>query len=119
MNKGIEKKGASLVGKPLPVMVERDDSSIVSIECPVSDYSASRIARAVEDADTHLVDLLSSPGVGDKIKVMLRVRREDPSGVVHSLERYGYTVTEVESRYNSTREEEAWRWLQFQRMLNV
>lgn len=100
-------------------LIPRDDASIVEIECPASDYSASRIAHAVEDADAHLVDLLSAPGEGGNVRVTLRVRREDPSGVVSSLERYGYTVTDVESRVYSDRDEDMWRFLEFQRMLNV
>ncbi|MDE6684329.1 MAG: hypothetical protein K2J94_04020, partial [Duncaniella sp.] len=35
----------------------RDESSRLLVSCITSDYSASRIARAVEDADAHLLNL--------------------------------------------------------------
>lgn len=103
----------------IEALIPRDDSSIVEIECAPADYSASRIAHAVEDADAHLVDLLTEPGEGGNLRVTLRVRRENPSGVVSSLERYGYTVTDVESRITPDNDDQLWRFLEFQRMLNV
>lgn len=100
-------------------IVKRNDSSWIEMETSPEDYSASRIARAVEDADTHLVDMISNPGDRGEIRVMLRVRREDPSPVVHSLERYGYTVLETGSRYNSDQERAALRWLEFQNFMHI
>lgn len=73
----------------------RDDCSIITVECRPADYSASAIARAVEDADAHLVDLWSSPGPDDSIRVTLRVRLDNPDAAVRSLRRYGYEVAEV------------------------
>lgn len=77
------------------MIAPRDDSSTIIMQTSPSDYSASRIAHAVEDADVHLVDLWTTPGEGDLVNVTLRVRTSDPSGVVSSLERYGYEVMEV------------------------
>ena len=73
----------------------RDDCSLVTVECAPADYSASHLAHAVEDADVHLVDLLSTPRDHGLINVTLRVRCSDPTPVVHNLERYGYDVTDV------------------------
>lgn len=73
----------------------REDCCIVRIQCRPDDYSASHIARAVEDADVHLVDLLTNPADNGYISVTLRVRCEDATGVSHSLERYGYEVTDI------------------------
>lgn len=70
----------------------RDDSSIITVECTPSQYSASALAHAVEDADMHLVDLMSRPADGGKLLVTLRVRSTDPTAAIHSLERYGYRV---------------------------
>lgn len=72
----------------------RYDCSVIEMECAPVDYSASHIARAVEDSDVHLVDLLTNPGPDGRLRVTLRVRCEDPTTTVHSLERYGYTVTD-------------------------
>lgn len=77
------------------MIATRDDSSVVTMECAPGDYSASHIARAVEDADVHLVDLLTVPAHDGRLSVTLRVRCLDPASVVHSLERYGYTVTQA------------------------
>lgn len=77
------------------LLPERDDSSIVELECANSDYSAAMIAHAVESADTHLVDLLSATTPEGAIRVTLRVRRLDPTPVVRSLERYGFKVTSI------------------------
>lgn len=74
----------------------RDDSSLVSIDCDPADYSASRIATAVEDADAHLVDLWTVPSDHDTIIATLRVRHQDPSACVHQLERYGFRVLDAD-----------------------
>lgn len=75
----------------------RDDCSIIELSCAPADYSASLIARAVEDSDVHLVDLLTNPGDNGMLRVTLRVRCEDATATVHSLERYGFEVTDVHS----------------------
>lgn len=78
-------------------IAERDDSSVVTVECLPSQYSASSLAHAVEDADMHLVDLISHPAEDGMVRVTLRVRSEDPSAAIGSLERYGYRVVEGHS----------------------
>ncbi|MDE7402795.1 MAG: hypothetical protein K2M87_05225 [Muribaculaceae bacterium] len=72
----------------------RGDCSVVEVECAPADYSASHLARAVEDADVHLVDMFTTPIEHGLLRVTLRVRCEDPEAVVHHLERYGYTVSD-------------------------
>ncbi|MBO4965665.1 MAG: hypothetical protein J6C81_05310 [Muribaculaceae bacterium] len=83
------------LGRLLPA---RDDSSIIVMECRPEDFSASVIARAVEDADAHLVDMMSSPTADGKISVTLRIRLTDPSAAIRSLERYGYDVVDTGGR---------------------
>lgn len=75
------------------MIAARDDSSVVTLECAPAEYSASRFARAVEDADAHLVDLLTTPGPDGRLLVTLRVSHNDPTATIHSLERYGFNVT--------------------------
>ncbi len=60
------------------------------------DYSASAIARAVEDCDAHLINLnvladrpSEAPG---QCLVALRVDHRNASAVARSLERYGMRV---------------------------
>lgn len=97
----------------------RDDCSVITLECAAGDYSASRIAHAVEDSDAHLVDLWSVPADGGKVRVTLRVRRDDPSPAVHSLERYGYEVTDSYGNGNSDEELSAMRLLELRTLLSV
>lgn len=97
----------------------RDDSSIITLECRPEDYSASKLATAVEDADTHMTDLWTTPGQEGLIRVTLRVLRNDPSPVVHSLERYGYDVLESKGKYNSDAETSALRLLELNTILSV
>lgn len=71
------------------------ESSWVEATVAASAFSASSVARAVEDADANLLDMLTSadPADGNRLRISLRVSHADPSGVVRSLERYGYEVT--------------------------
>lgn len=61
-----------------------------------SDFSASHIARAVEDADRHLVNLNVMGGhIGDTGRMLVALRINTPDGlndVARSLERHGFTV---------------------------
>lgn len=101
------------------MIAPRDDCSIVTVECSPSDYSASSLAHAVEDADVHLVDLLSVPAQEGHLRVLLRVRCVDPTPVVHSLERYGYDVVEVAADSYGGGEAAIERLLEVQALLNV
>lgn len=77
----------------------RHESSRLLVSCIPSDYSASRIARAVEDCDAQLVNLnVTSDGsrLDNRVVVELRVSHRSPVAVARSLERYGYEVVDVE-----------------------
>lgn len=110
---------ASLLDGLASMVVMRDDSSVITIRCHHRDYSASHIARAVEDADAHLVDLFTSPTQDDDIVVTLRVRHTDPSAVAASLMRHGYDVTSTHSRNCVDAEIAAERLAQLAVFLNV
>ena len=76
------------------------DSSRLIVGCRSEDYSASRIAHAVEDCNAHLLNLniTSMSGSADDdvagypVLVDLRISHRNPGRVTRSLERYGYTV---------------------------
>ena len=84
------------------------ESSRLLVGCRRQDYSASRIAKAVEDCNAHLLNLnVTSFGEkGDysaidadessdaKFPVIfdIRVNHRSASSISRSLERYGYTV---------------------------
>ncbi|MDE6853895.1 MAG: hypothetical protein K2J38_02450 [Muribaculaceae bacterium] len=90
------------------------ESSRLLIGCSREDYSASRIARAVEDCDAHLLNLniTARPdkadgedgetfGVPFQYLVDIRVSHRNASGVKRSLERYGYDVLDILSAEHS------------------
>lgn len=124
---GVEEEGAltgiidrnSLLEGMGRLLAARDDSSEITVECYPEDYSASRLAHAVEDADAHLVDLISGPSAEGLVRVTLRVRREDPSPVVNSLERYGYHVTDSSGSAYGDAEVALERLLELNALLNV
>lgn len=124
---GVEENGAcagvidceSLLRGMGRMIAARDDCSIITLECTPPDYSASRISQAVEDTDAHLVDMWTYPYDSDRIRVTLRVRRDDPSPVVHSLERYGYEVVDARGNENGDSDRAAMRLLELQTLLNV
>lgn len=76
-----------------------DESCRILVSCIPSDYSASRIARAVEDCDAHLLNLnVTDDGrhLDNRVVVELRVSHRSPVAVARSLERYGYEVVDIE-----------------------
>ena len=96
-----------------------EGASHLLIGCRRTDYSASRIARAVEDSDAHLLNLnlmLDESGVYDLL-VDIRVNRRSGESVARSLARYGFDVlnfTPGEDEADSTlreRVEELLRYL--------
>lgn len=101
------------------LIASRYDCSIIEVECSPVDYSASALARAVEDTDAHLVDMFSLPSDEGHLKVTLRIRCEDPTAAVHSLERYGYTVTEVFGHENMEATASLERLLALQALINI
>ncbi len=97
----------------------RDDCSIVEIECAPADYSAAILTHAAEDSDVHVVGFWTVPSEGGKIRVSLRLRCEDPTHVVRSLERYGFEVTAVYGRADSALELAAQRLRELQLYMNL
>ncbi len=80
-----------------------EDASTIVITCDPSDYSASRIARAVEDCDAHLLNLnVTADNLSGNhfMTVELRVNHRNGASVARSLERYGYSVVSAESGDN-------------------
>lgn len=101
------------------ILAGRDDSILITLQTAPADYSASKIARAVEDADVHLVDLVTKPADDGMIKVTIRVRTDDPSSVVANLERYDIDVVEVSARSSRFEDAVMERLLSLNAILNV
>lgn len=98
---------------------DRDDCSVITVECRPEDFSASLLAHAVEDSDAHLVDMMSAPGENGNMLVTLRVRLSDPSPAIHNLERYDYKVVEAHAKTNADAIVAYDRLLALQTLLNV
>lgn len=74
-----------------------EESSELSVACYRADYSASAIARAVEDVDAHLINLNVTSAVTPEGEIItdLRVNRRNAAAVARSLERYGFRVIDL------------------------
>lgn len=97
------------------------DTSWVEMEVAASGYSASAVARAVEDADATLLDLIATPDREGlpSLHVSLHVSHSDPSAVVRSLERYGYDVTAASGESNADLDTARERFAALSLYLNV
>lgn len=70
------------------------EMSVITVACHPDDFSASALARAVEDSDAHLVNLnITGTRLDDgRITVELRTNHRNCGATARSLERYGYDV---------------------------
>ena len=76
-----------------------EDESRILIGCLRNDYSASTIARAVEDCNAHVLNL-NVTGLSAEhsdFVVDLRVNHRNADAVTRSLARYGYNVLDARS----------------------
>lgn len=71
-----------------------EGSSHLLLGCRRNDYSASRIAHAVEDCDAHLLNLnlMDDKDRNYDMLVDIRVNRVSGEAIARSLARYGYEV---------------------------
>ena len=85
------------------------DSCELLVACPPGDYSASALAKAVEDCDAQLL-ALSVTGMrhpdGNPV-VMLRANTRNADGIARSLARYGYEAIHVSGAVDTEAKEEA------------
>ena len=78
------------------------------VACSPEDYSASRLARAVEDCDAHLVNmnLTGVRTLASELVIALRVALTNPNPVIRSLERYGFRIISSYAPVDFINEEE-------------
>ena len=96
-----------------------DEFSEIMAHADNRTYSASAIARAVEDTDASLISLLTYPDGEGGLNVYLRINRADPSHAARSLERYGYPVTYTHGAENYESELSEQRLTELQHYLNI
>lgn len=95
--------------------------SSLMIACRRDEYSASRICRAVEDADAHVLNLnvtTITAGI-DEWVVELRIDHRNPLMVSRSLERYGYRVIGVDGEIDDFEDDNRRRVDEFLRYLDI
>jgi hypothetical protein len=75
----------------------QEEECRLTVWCMPDQFSASAIARAVEDCDAHLINLnVTSDRTPDgELVVELRINHRHGESVARSLERYGYTVASI------------------------
>ena len=83
--------------RPLRLFPPQEEECAITVCCTPGQFSASAIARAVEDCDAHLINLnVTSDRTADgELVVELRINHRHGESVARSLERYGYTVMSV------------------------
>lgn len=101
------------------MMPHSDEFSEIMAHADNRTYSASAMARAVEDSDASLISLLTYPDDEGGLNVYLRINRADPSHAARSLERYGYSVTYAHGPENSEAELSEQRLTELQHYLNI
>lgn len=81
----------------LSLMPPQSEVSALTVLCHPDDFSASVLARAVEDSDAHLISLgIADAGLDDgRVAVELRTNRPNAASTARSLERYGFEVLAV------------------------
>ncbi|MCH5346423.1 MAG: hypothetical protein J1E63_04900 [Muribaculaceae bacterium] len=95
----IKRQTADSEAKLNRLFPEIEDSTSITAAIGMANYSASAIARAVEDCNAHLLNLnVTADGAipsgydAGEVVVDLRVDMRHAMGVIRSLERYGYRV---------------------------
>lgn len=79
------------------LMPPQPEASVLTVACRPDDFSASLLARAVEDSNAHLINLnVTDCRLDDgRITVELRTNLRTPASTARSLERYGFEVIEA------------------------
>lgn len=98
------------------------DASSFLVVCRQSDYSAARIAHAIEDVGAHVLNLnvTDSTTEGDNmLAIDVRVDRKDISSICRSLSRYDYSVVGVDSSSTAITETEQRRIAELLRYIDV
>ena len=87
---------------------ENPDASELVLAVMPEDYSASRIAGAVEDCNAHLLNLNVTRLLTERGQMIvdLRVNHSNSSSVARSLERYGFEVLDHGNTHGSDAETE-------------
>ena len=91
------------------LLPQHSDGSELLVACRPDDYSASAIARAVEDCDARVLALsVTSMRTAEGYPVvMLRTDTRNATALERSLGRYGYTTVHTDSHLTPEQEQQA------------
>ena len=95
-----------------------NSGSILTLEVNVQDYSLAEISKMVESDDAKiLASFITSHQDSNKIEVTLKINKTDISRILHTFERFNYTVLASynESEYHKDLQD---RYDEFMRFLN-
>jgi len=96
-----------------------NSGSIITLEVSLRDYSLAEIAKMVESDDAKiLASYITSHTDSNKLEVTLKINKTDISRILHTFERFNYTVTASynESEYHKDLKD---RYDEFMRFLNT
>ncbi len=81
------------------LMPPRTEASVITVVCHPRDFSASALARAVEDSNAHLLNLNVTGARRDDglLTIELRTSLRHPEATIRSLSRYGFETIDSQS----------------------
>lgn len=113
----------------------REESTRLLVGCRAEDYSASRIAHAVEDCNAHLLNLNITPPFSEgpdetrrlhpddiaqfPVLFDIRVSIRNATSIARSLERYGYHVLDAQEPFEKDNDTTMDRYQQLLRYLEL
>lgn len=80
-------------------MPPREESSVLTVVCHPADFSASALARAVEDSNAHLVNMnvTAAEREDGRMTIELRTSLRHSDQTIRSLARYGFETVSSRS----------------------
>jgi CBS domain-containing protein len=93
--------------------------AVIVVEVDTRNYLLSEIARIVESNDAHILSsYIDSDRDSTKIKVTIKVDKEDVGGIVQTFQRFNYTVSSLYKHKDKTDDTKE-RFDSFMRYLNT
>ena len=90
---------ASEMPELLRLMPPREESTVMTVVCHPADFSASALARAVEDSNAHLLNMNVTGTVREdgRMTIELRTSLRHADNTIRSLARYGFETVSSKS----------------------
>jgi (p)ppGpp synthase/HD superfamily hydrolase len=93
--------------------------AVIVVEVDTRNYLLSEISRIVESNDAHILSsYIDSDRDSTKIKVTIKVDKEDVGGIVQTFQRFNYTVNSLH-KHKDKPDDTKERFDSFMRYLNI